>query len=90
MCEYGLQSCRGKSAGVAKRPRERSPAKQSGTDSQLLHLCNVTWEGADPERDEARQQRGGDRAQRRLAQLQTSPSELLASPSELLASLRKL
>jgi hypothetical protein len=24
-CEYGLQSCRGKPAGVAKRPRERSP-----------------------------------------------------------------
>jgi hypothetical protein len=26
-CEYGLQSCRGKSAGVAKRPRERSPTR---------------------------------------------------------------
>jgi hypothetical protein len=24
---YGLQSCRGKSAGVAKRPRERSPTR---------------------------------------------------------------
>ena len=24
-CEYGLQSCRGKSAGVARRPRERNP-----------------------------------------------------------------
>jgi hypothetical protein len=26
-CEYGLQSCRGQSAGVAKRPRERSPTR---------------------------------------------------------------
>ena len=26
-CEYGLQSCRGKSAGSAKRPRERSPTR---------------------------------------------------------------
>ena len=26
-CEYGLQSCRGKSAGVAKRPRELSPSE---------------------------------------------------------------
>jgi hypothetical protein len=24
---YGLQSCRGKTAGVAKRPRERSPTR---------------------------------------------------------------
>jgi hypothetical protein len=26
-CENGLQSCRGESAGVAKRPRERSPTR---------------------------------------------------------------
>ena len=26
-CEYGVHSCRGESAGVAKRPRERSPTR---------------------------------------------------------------
>jgi hypothetical protein len=26
-CEYGLQPCRGKSAGVSKLPRERSPTR---------------------------------------------------------------
>jgi hypothetical protein len=39
-CEYGLQSCRGKSAGVAKQPRERSPSRNpSRYDSQLFHRC---------------------------------------------------
>ena len=39
-CEYGLQSCSGKSAGVAKRPRERSPARNPYRfDSQLLYCC---------------------------------------------------
>jgi hypothetical protein len=41
---YGLQSCRGESAGVAKRSREltRNPYPQRATirnDSQLLHRC---------------------------------------------------
>ena len=27
VCEYGLQFCRGESAGVAKRPRERPPTR---------------------------------------------------------------
>jgi hypothetical protein len=37
---YGLPSCRGKSAGVAKRPRERSPTRTPYRyDSQLLHRC---------------------------------------------------
>ena len=41
-CEYGLQSCRGKSAGVAKRPRERSPTRNPlGHDSQLFHRCTA-------------------------------------------------
>jgi hypothetical protein len=36
-CEYGLQSCRGKSACVAKRPRERSPTRNPyQSDSQLF------------------------------------------------------
>jgi hypothetical protein len=39
-CEYGLPSWRGKSAGVAKRPRERSPTRNPDRhDSQLLHRC---------------------------------------------------
>jgi hypothetical protein len=37
-CEYGLPSCRGKLAGVAKRPRERTQNPQR-YDSQLLHRC---------------------------------------------------
>jgi hypothetical protein len=37
---YGGPSCRGKSAGVATRPRERSPTRNpSRHDSQLLHRC---------------------------------------------------
>jgi hypothetical protein len=40
-CEYGLQSCRGKSVGAAKRPRERSPTRNpSRYDSQLLHVSH--------------------------------------------------
>jgi hypothetical protein len=36
-CEYGVQSCREKSAGVAKRPRERSPTRNpSRHDSATL------------------------------------------------------
>jgi hypothetical protein len=39
-CEYGLQSCRGKSAGVVKRPRERSPTRNPYRyDSHFLHRC---------------------------------------------------
>jgi hypothetical protein len=39
---YGLQSCRGESAGVAKRPRERSPTRNiSRCDSQLFHRCEA-------------------------------------------------
>ena len=30
-CEYGLHSCQGKSAGVPKRPRERSPSRNPTT-----------------------------------------------------------
>ena len=41
-CEYVLQSCRGKSAGVARRRRERSPTRNPYRhDSQLLHRCNT-------------------------------------------------
>jgi hypothetical protein len=41
-CEYGLHSCRGKSAGVAKRPRERSPTRNpSRYDSQLVHRVAI-------------------------------------------------
>jgi hypothetical protein len=37
-CEYGVPSCRRKSAGVAKRPRERSPTRNPARyDSQLCH-----------------------------------------------------
>jgi hypothetical protein len=37
-CEYGLQSRRGKSAGVAKRACERSPTRNPYPhDSQLVH-----------------------------------------------------
>jgi hypothetical protein len=44
-CEYGLHSCRGESAGVAKRPRERSATRnlpRDRTDSQRFHpsLCS--------------------------------------------------
>ena len=36
-CEYGLQPCRGESAGVAKRPRERPPTRNpTRHDSQLF------------------------------------------------------
>ena len=36
-CEYRLQSCRGKPAGVAIRPRERSPTRNpTRHDSRLL------------------------------------------------------
>jgi hypothetical protein len=36
----GVPSCRGKSAGVAKRPRERSPTRNpSVTIRNLLHRC---------------------------------------------------
>jgi hypothetical protein len=38
-CEYGLQPCRGKMVGVAKRPRERSPARKYRSDSQLSRRC---------------------------------------------------
>jgi hypothetical protein len=39
-CVNGLQSCRGKSAGVAKRHRERSSTRNpTRYDSQLLHRC---------------------------------------------------
>jgi hypothetical protein len=39
-CEYGLQSWRGESARVAKRPRERSLTRNPYRyDSQLLHRC---------------------------------------------------
>jgi hypothetical protein len=38
-CECGLQSCRGKSAGVAKRPRERSPPKAPKRNDSLLRRC---------------------------------------------------
>jgi hypothetical protein len=41
-CEYGLQSCRGKLASVAKRPRERSPTRNPQRyDSQLLRRCRA-------------------------------------------------
>jgi hypothetical protein len=41
----GLPSCRGNSAGVAKRPRERSPTRNTyESDSQLLH--RLRWAGA--------------------------------------------
>jgi hypothetical protein len=37
-CEYGLHSCRGNSAGVAKRPRERPPTRNPYRyDSPLFH-----------------------------------------------------
>jgi hypothetical protein len=39
-CEYGLPSCRGTSAGVAKRPRRSSTPKSHSYDSQLFSsLC---------------------------------------------------
>ena len=43
-CEYGLQSCREKSAGVAKRPRELiSPTRTRTASCELLHRNpNVT------------------------------------------------
>jgi hypothetical protein len=36
-CEYGLQCCRGESAGVAKPPRERSPTVP------IRHFCIAVW-----------------------------------------------
>jgi hypothetical protein len=44
-CRYGVSSCRGKSAGVAKRPRERSPTRQS--PSRFATLCTAVWRRAD-------------------------------------------
>jgi hypothetical protein len=44
-CENGLQSCRGKSAGVAKRPREpgESPIRNPYRyDSQLFRRCELS------------------------------------------------
>jgi hypothetical protein len=43
---YGLQSCGGKSAGVAKRRRERAPTRNPYRyDSQLLHRCmSKAWQ----------------------------------------------
>ena len=42
LMSHGLQSCRGESAGVAKRPRERSPSRNiSRCDSQLFHRCEA-------------------------------------------------
>jgi hypothetical protein len=39
-CEYGLQSRRGESAGVAKRPRERSPTRNPYRyDSQPFYVA---------------------------------------------------
>jgi hypothetical protein len=47
-CEYGLQSCLRKSAGVAKRPRERPPTRNpSRYDSQLFCIAvspAVLWD----------------------------------------------
>jgi hypothetical protein len=37
-CEYGLQSCRGESAGVAKRPRERSPPPPGIPHATIRHF----------------------------------------------------
>jgi hypothetical protein len=48
---YGLPSCRGKSAGVAKRPRELiSHPKSPQSDSQLLHRCEPGRPWALPQR----------------------------------------
>jgi hypothetical protein len=42
--EYGLQSCRGKSAGHAKRARERSPTRNPYRyDSRDVHRCESTF-----------------------------------------------
>jgi NAD(P)-dependent dehydrogenase (short-subunit alcohol dehydrogenase family) len=43
-CEYALQSHRAKPAGVAKRPRERSPSEKSHT-SRLAILFSSLWAG---------------------------------------------
>jgi hypothetical protein len=51
-CE--ASSCRGKSAGVAKRPRERSPTRNPYRhDSQLLHRCTYVVATACAERSTA-------------------------------------
>jgi hypothetical protein len=38
---YGVPLCGGKSAGVAKRRRERSPTRNPVNDSRLFHRCMV-------------------------------------------------
>jgi hypothetical protein len=46
---YGLQSCRGRSAGVSKRPRERFPTRNPNHyDSQLFHRLRCHCGGISP------------------------------------------
>jgi hypothetical protein len=48
VCEYGLPSCRGEPAGVAKRPREPSPTRNPlRDDSQLFRRWQVVADSAD-------------------------------------------
>jgi hypothetical protein len=50
-CEYGLQSRRGKPAGVAKRPRERSPTRKPDVTivAVKVHAAALSWTAAESE-----------------------------------------